>query len=244
MGDKSLRDSVVPAYAGRYEVLSLLKLQFSKLSKNERARFLGLMERPKVSFRTEQRFDPAIPNREFRRRWHSANKGPFLASERKRFTVFTSRPGPGPLVKTEKALRKKRQADAIRHLRNERWKRDRNGPAAGPLPPYRDNPSAKRGERPPSTPTRSSGRTQWRRENAGNRILMMSHRTPDGRDYTGPVGGRRRIEDMVFTTPPPAGWRKYWYFYRTRGYWRISEHHPYGDEIPVITDWLERNGVT
>jgi len=39
--------------------------------------------------------------------------------------------------------------------------------------------------------------------------------------------------------PPPKGeWKKYWYFFRKKGRWRPSEHHPYGDEyLPVGSRW-------
>jgi len=51
--------------------------------------------------------------------------------------------------------------------------------------------------------------------------------TRDGIDFLSVKGGptyQRRY-------PPPVDhWRKYWYFYRKRGRWYVSEHRPYGDE--------------
>jgi hypothetical protein len=49
----------------------------------------------------------------------------------------------------------------------------------------------------------------------------------DGSAYISIYGGRTfTIKDP----PPRREWRKYWYFFRKRGEWKISEHHPYGDE--------------
>lgn len=234
-------DGEAPSYLkGRYEILDLLKLQFSKLSKKERPKYFGLLERPKVEFRTEARFDPSITNREFRRRWSRAGKGPFHADKMPRYTVFTARPGPGPLVKAEKFLRKQEYKLALRQHRQSRGTRDRFGPAAGPLPPYRSSfqGTGKRPERGFTVSKTNTGRKK------PDRVLVQTHSTPNQSGvYTSLVGGKT-VEDMTFTTPPPGHWKKYWYFYRTRGYWRVSEHHPYGDEEPVITDWLIRNGQT
>lgn len=61
----------------------------------------------------------------------------------------------------------------------------------------------------------------------------------DGREsYLSVVGGETytisregNFKPSFYTRPPPIKkWDKYWYFYRTRGLWRVSEHHPYGDE--------------
>lgn len=64
----------------------------------------------------------------------------------------------------------------------------------------------------------------------------------DGRDsYSSPTGGLTRADYGPYKLPPPKdgrSWKKYWYFFRKRGEWLPSEHHPYGDEIPVITDWV------
>jgi len=38
------------------------------------------------------------------------------------------------------------------------------------------------------------------------------------------------------STLPAAGHSKYWYFKRKRGFFRVSEHHPYGDEEVVYSD--------
>lgn len=233
-------DGIAPSYLkGRYQILDLLKLQFSKLSKKERPKFFGLMERPKLEFRTESRFDPGITNREFRRRWSRDRKGPFCAEKIPRHTVFTARPGPGPLVKAEKFLRKQEYKMALRHHRQSRALRDREGPAAGPLPPYRSSFQGTGDKRPERGFTVSKARSGVKPD---KRVLLKTHSTPGSSDvYTSFVGGKS-IKDMTFTEPPPGHWRKYWYFYRTRGYWRVSEHHPYGDEVPIITDWLVRNG--
>jgi len=43
------------------------------------------------------------------------------------------------------------------------------------------------------------------------------------------LGGRVATFDP--SAPPVCKhWGKYWYFYRKRGLWKPSEHHPYGDE--------------
>jgi hypothetical protein len=40
-----------------------------------------------------------------------------------------------------------------------------------------------------------------------------------------------------FTRPPPVwAWGKYWYFYRKRGRWRVSEHHQRGDEDILLKE--------
>jgi hypothetical protein len=50
-----------------------------------------------------------------------------------------------------------------------------------------------------------------------------------GKSYT--LGTEGAFSPSWYTRPPPVkDWSKYWYFYRKRGRWRVSEHHPYGDE--------------
>jgi len=229
----------VPRYVGQYKVLDLLKLQFSKLSKKERAQFSSLMERPKLEFRDEWRFNTSCSNREFRRRWHQAGKGPFHASEHTKKWVLSARPEPGPLVKAAKFLRKREQARALAHKRKASSVLDRNGPASGPLPPYRGDEHRLAHLASKKDGSSSLGKTKVRsRQPVGvKRIMMMTHMA-EGHTYSGPVGGTR-ISDLWFTAPPPVSrWKKYWYFYRTYGQWRPSEHHPYGDEVPVIRNWL------
>jgi hypothetical protein len=51
----------------------------------------------------------------------------------------------------------------------------------------------------------------------------------DGNESFNTLGGTVKFRDP--RAPPPEGkWPKYWYFYRRRGIWSPSEHHPYGDE--------------
>jgi hypothetical protein len=81
---------------------------------------------------------------------------------------------------------------------------------------------------------------QTHRKKAKDHVLMQTIAGSYG-TYSRPLGGLERTDLGPFTLPPPEGggyWKKYWYFYRTRGEWRPSEHHPYGDEIPVIENWL------
>jgi hypothetical protein len=49
----------------------------------------------------------------------------------------------------------------------------------------------------------------------------------DGRITKSYVGG-------LTTVVPMAHHKKYWYFLRKRGYYRFSEHHPYGDEYKIL----------
>jgi len=238
----------VPRYTVRYEVCDLVKLAFSRGSKEMRAKLLGLMERPKLVFRDEWRFNTSMSNREFRRDWHRRGMGPFHATEHKRKFVLTARPGPGPLVKGAKFLHKEEQKASIRAREAARRRRDANGPAEGPLPPGRSkarltpvrvDPASRRGV---STPGLVAGRgfTAARKPDGGFedcKVLMMTHGVPSACSFSGPVGGLR-ITDLYFTSPPPLHWKRYWYFYRTNGRWRASEHHPYGDEEPLITQWL------
>lgn len=54
-----------------------------------------------------------------------------------------------------------------------------------------------------------------------------------GKSYT--VGRYGNYDDTWMYRPPPVkDWSKYWYFYRKRGRWNVSEHHPYGDEFLYI----------
>jgi hypothetical protein len=47
--------------------------------------------------------------------------------------------------------------------------------------------------------------------------------------FIGVVGGQ------TFANSPAkrAAHAKYWYFYRKRGFWRFSQHHPVGDEKDI-----------
>jgi len=57
----------------------------------------------------------------------------------------------------------------------------------------------------------------------------LVHPDPDGEYYLRLLGGLTYSLESR-TVPPPRGRDKYWYFYRLKGEWRPSEHHPYGDE--------------
>jgi len=59
------------------------------------------------------------------------------------------------------------------------------------------------------------------------------HSDSHGRRYATVAGGLTYSLDENFK-PPPKGKDKYWYFYRTRGRWKASEHHPYGDEYMYL----------
>jgi len=74
-----------------------------------------------------------------------------------------------------------------------------------------------------------------------SRIAMYTHGN-EYEQYSRALGGMEKTDYLrPFVDPPPMRgehWKKYWYFYRKRGVWRPSEHHPYGDEEPVISNWL------
>jgi hypothetical protein len=88
---------------------------------------------------------------------------------------------------------------------------------------------------------RQEAKSRRKARRDGDKIAMHTHRDSYGQ-YTRPLMGPVKTDFMNgFNRPPPKSgetWKKYWYFFRTRGVWKPSEHHPYGDEIPVITDWL------
>jgi len=82
-----------------------------------------------------------------------------------------------------------------------------------------------------------------RLQNQDQRVLMTTFQFDAGTTYSRPVGGMNKADyHGPYHIPPPKdgrSWKKYWYFFRKRGSWRPSEHHPYGDEEPVITNWLD-----
>jgi hypothetical protein len=51
----------------------------------------------------------------------------------------------------------------------------------------------------------------------------------EARYKIGQLGGPSR----TFISPPDTRHKKYWYFFRKRGAWHLSEHHPIGDELEV-----------
>jgi len=236
---------VYPAYAGRYKILDLMKLQFSRIAKDARRQFAGLMARPKVEFHVEHRFDTNITNREFRRRWYRNHRGRFIASEHRRFPVYTARPGPGPLTKSALYLRKEADKSAKRASRIERSNM-RAKRTEGPIRPARagevlrdsvthtsktsrreDTPSSSLGQPKKSQPAKAG------RGHFDHGYGLFYHRL---------LGGQTHAVRLDF---PPSlvdpKWLKYNYFYRTRGYWHVSEHHPYGDEREKLLRFLNES---
>jgi hypothetical protein len=68
-------------------------------------------------------------------------------------------------------------------------------------------------------------------ERRRQRAARIVEDSVSGNSYLNIVGGKTfTIKDP----PPKRDWKKYWYFFRKRGEWKFSEHHPYGDEI----DWF------
>jgi len=69
---------------------------------------------------------------------------------------------------------------------------------------------------------------------AGGKRAVHLHVDPVHREsYFRVIGG------LTYTyhpdrPPPKREWTKYWYYFRKRGLWRPSEHHPYGDEKSII----------
>jgi len=49
-----------------------------------------------------------------------------------------------------------------------------------------------------------------------------------------PGGIAKEVKNFMLRIPPKPHHRKYWYFRRKNGFWRPSEHHPYGDEMELI----------
>jgi hypothetical protein len=64
------------------------------------------------------------------------------------------------------------------------------------------------------------------------RLAAIQLRHLDGITFAREIGGLVWTYDPY--KPPPLWmghrWQKYFYFFRIRGFWRPSEHHPYGDE--------------
>jgi len=237
---------VYPAYAGRYKIMDLMKLQFSRIAKDARRQFAGLMERPKVVFRETWRFSRSMTNREFRRRWYRNHRGRFIASEHPRYWVYTASPGPGPLVKSALYLRKQADKEAQKAAKDERMKL-RAKRTEGPPRPARVDPVLRDSvtlTSKPSKPKVPSAPNAPRKEAPvlhDSMRAMKAHIGSDGVVYQRYLGGLA-LNGVKFTSPPPVNhWKKYWFFYRNQGFWRISDHHPYGDEAPIITDWLNGN---
>jgi hypothetical protein len=65
--------------------------------------------------------------------------------------------------------------------------------------------------------------------------LARKHYLNDGTEVVSFAGGRS-VVIKPHEHPPVKRWTKYWYFYRKRGSWKPSEHHPYGDEVAVLTN--------
>lgn len=238
-----------PSYMGRYKILDLMKLQFSRIAKDERRKFSSLMARPKLEFKEEWRFHPSKTNRQFRREWYNNHRGRFIASEHKRTFVLSARPGPGPLTKSALYLRKQADRTAkqavVRERKNLRAKR-----TEGPVRPARADPVLR------------SSVALTSKTSSGSAAYLPPHKRPKIRDPVIPAqraqfdcihegyiylitpGGKTRslkLHEYHFEEPPPKElWAKYKYFYRTRGRWRVSEHNPIGNEATIITEWLSR----
>jgi len=233
-----------PAYAGRYKILDLMKLQFSRIAKDARRQFAGLMQRPKVVFHEEWRFSRDMTNREFRRRWYRNHRGRFIASEHPRYWVLTSRPGPGPLVKSAIYLRKQADKEAQKAAKVEREKLRANR-TEGPPRPARADPVLRSSVTLTSKPSKPK-QSQASRPNASSARAqeaipaMKAHIGSDGVVYQRYLGGLALNGVKFYAPPPKESWRKYWFFFRHQGFWRISDHHPYGDEGAIITEWLNK----
>lgn len=67
------------------------------------------------------------------------------------------------------------------------------------------------------------------RPNKRERLAIKLQRTAEG-NFFRVIGGTTTAYDPQ-KPPPKAEWKKYWYFFRKKGFWKPSEHHPYGDEF-------------
>jgi len=231
-----------PFYMGKYQILDLMKLQFSRIAKDYRRTFAGLMTRPKIEFVESYRFDTNISNREYRRRWYRNHNGRFIASEHKKHLVLTARPGPGPLVKSAMYLKRHNEYVTRRATASERknLRKERKS-----IPPRIDAVSTQKYVVPGRRKAVSNGQAPF----IGARIIrkgdermgVRSQYDPEYNRYWIHVPGgltRPSFQNYFLDPPPRKDWVKYSYFYRKHGRWRPSEHHPYEDEDIAIERWL------
>jgi hypothetical protein len=207
---------------------------FSRKEKNH-LKSLGIFHRDGLHLsiqygwkQTGRRYDPALPNRKFKHDYiksHGSTRG---LHDLRRTPHF------------EEVLLTKLSKD-LREILSDRPYT--GSVQAGRLPP----PARKRGSKlgPRETRMTSIGPVTFRSQKSGHwarygldraqqydlpvgkvtrRGRLVTH---EGNEYLAVLGGR---------TVPFRHHKKYWYFLRTRGSWRTSEHHPYGDEIMYLAD--------
>lgn len=166
------------------------------------------------------RYDFAISNKEFKRRWVKTHNTSAGLKDQRRILVRVFSPRVRFLEEYFRAV--SRIEKSLSRLLNRMQVR----PSQAVVEP---TPS-KYGF---STIGNSAPRTKDPR-----RAVHLHNDLSRGESYFRVIGG------LTYTyhpdRPPPAKhWAKYWYFYRKRGFWRPSEHHPYGDEVSRIDHYYE-----
>jgi len=163
---------------------------------------------------TVLKYSYALSNKEFKRRWvktHGTSAGlkdlPRFAVKQRSIRAFGLEYWFRMVRDQEKLLEKLRK----RLVHTGHLPTSTRGPSKGPVP---DEGTRKQAVRP----------------KARDRLAKVHRRGGD--TLKDNLGGLVTFNGNV--PPPNQRWVKYCYYYRKRGYWQPSEHHPYGDENVYI----------
>jgi hypothetical protein len=168
------------------------------------------------------KYDFALSNKEFKRRWVKSHGTSAGLKDQRRIPVRVFSLRVRFLEEYFRAV--KRVEKSLSRLLNRIGFR-----------PYQDV-----AVKPPSklvSPVGKSKNPPFKRDRRA--VKLSVHSGPHGQEsYFRVIGGLTYVY-KPYEPPPEPRWKKYWYYFRKRGSWRPSEHHPYGDEISRIDHFYE-----
>jgi len=170
---------------------------------------------PKIVYK----YDYVLSNKEFKRRWvksHGTSSG-LKDLKRMRVTVFSIRVAP-----LERFFLKLRRLEKLVNKLGRRIGKS-TGNYSSFVPKSEPNLVSK------------SSKVSAVRPRKKSRAVARVTQARNGLLNTNVIGGKS-VDFDPLKPPPKAEWKKYSYFYRTRGYWKPSVHHPYGDESKFFTE--------
>lgn len=237
---KPLVSGVFPDFGGEDNTLTQYYLIWDEI--NDMIRDGGSLTMPTSSaqtlYRRTRRYDPSISNNAFKRRWYASNKTVdelsrivktecFILNERSLTARFDKK-----LRKLLCALDNARAK--ITWLSPEGRRENLAAQIETAKALEKSQGPVRRYKIPKEKAQAIKARGKVRPDPKGPRMAKgVAKLLLNGAygDYITFPGGRT----FTVRRPPPKGkWPKYWYFYRTRGSWTVSEHHPYGSEYEEL----------
>lgn len=173
------------------------------------------------------RYDFALSNKEFKRRWVKTHNTSAGLKDQRRVLVKVLSPRVRFLEEYFRAV--SRLEKSLSRLLN------RMAPTTRPHQEV-VKPSPSRSEIPAKVG--KSKNPPFKRDRRAVHLQVVPH-AQHTETYFRVIGGLTYTYDP-YKPPPDPRWKKYWYYFRKRGKWHPSEHHPYGDEpIHLIYDGRE-----